>query len=68
VAGKSVHRRPFDRREAAQKPARKPGAIVKARVSHRTDVVVVGEQSPCWKAEEKGHKLLDVDHDGERGP
>lgn len=55
------------RRAAAQKLARKAGAIVEARVSHVTDIVVVGDQSPHWKAEEKGQKLLDVDHEAERG-
>ncbi|MGA3017425.1 MAG: BRCT domain-containing protein [Bryobacteraceae bacterium] len=55
------------RRAAAQKLARKAGAIVEARVSHITDIVVVGDQSPHWKAEEKGQKLLDVDHEAERG-
>jgi serine/threonine protein kinase len=55
------------RRAAAQKLARKAGAIVEARVSHYTDIVVVGDQSPHWKAEEKGQKLLDVDHEAERG-
>jgi hypothetical protein len=54
-------------RAAAQKLARKAGAIVEARVSHITDIVVVGDQSPHWKAEEKGQKLLDVDHEAERG-
>ncbi len=55
------------RRAAAQKLARKAGAIVEARVNHLTDIVVVGDQSPHWKAEEKGQKLLDVDHEAERG-
>lgn len=55
------------RRAAAQKLARKAGAVVEARVSHTTDVVVVGDQSPHWKAGEKGQKLLDVDHEAERG-
>jgi len=54
-------------RAAARKLARKAGAIVEARVSHITDIVVVGDQSPHWKAEEKGQKLLDVDHEAERG-
>jgi hypothetical protein len=54
-------------RAAAQKLARKAGAIVEARVSHITDIVVVGDQSPHWKAEQKGQKLLDVDHEAERG-
>jgi NAD-dependent DNA ligase len=55
------------RRAAAQKLARKAGAFVEARVSHTTDIVVVGDQSPHWKAEKKGQKLLDVDHEAERG-
>jgi serine/threonine-protein kinase len=54
-------------RADAKKLARRAGAIVEDRVSHRTDVVVVGDQSPHWKAEEKGQKLLDVDHEAERG-
>ncbi|HTQ54929.1 MAG TPA: protein kinase [Bryobacteraceae bacterium] len=55
------------RRAAAQKLARKAGALVQTHVSHTTDIVVVGDQSPHWKAEEKGQKLLDVDHEAERG-
>jgi serine/threonine protein kinase len=55
------------RRAAAQKLAKQAGAIVEARVSHNTDVVVVGDRSPHWKAEAKGQKLLDVDHEAERG-
>jgi NAD-dependent DNA ligase len=54
-------------RAAAQKLARKAGAIVEPRVSHITDIVVVGDQSPHWKAEKKGQKLLDVDHEAGRG-
>ena len=55
------------RRAAAQKLARKAGAMVEARVSHTTDIVVIGDRSPHWKAEQKGQKLLDVDHESERG-
>jgi eukaryotic-like serine/threonine-protein kinase len=55
------------RRAAAQKLARKAGARVEAGVSHATDIVVVGDQSPHWKAGEKGQKLLDVDREAERG-
>jgi serine/threonine protein kinase len=51
----------------AKKLARKSGAVVEDRVSQKTDVVVVGNQSPNWKAEEKGQKLLDVDREAERG-
>lgn len=54
-------------RAKAKKLARKAGAIVENGVSHATDVLVVGDQSPRWKAEEKGQKLLDVDHEAERG-
>jgi serine/threonine protein kinase len=55
------------RRADAKKLARKAGAMVEDRVSHSTDVLVLGDQSPHWKAEEKGQKLLDVDHEAERG-
>lgn len=55
------------RRADAQKIAWKAGAIVEDRVSHGTDVIVVGDQSPHWKAEQKGQKLLDVDHEAECG-
>jgi NAD-dependent DNA ligase len=54
-------------RAAARKLARKAGATEEARVSHLTDEVEVGGQSPHWKAEAKGQKLLDVDHEAERG-
>jgi eukaryotic-like serine/threonine-protein kinase len=54
-------------RADAKKLARKAGAIVENSVGHETDVLVVGDQSPHWKAEEKGQKLLDVDHEAERG-
>lgn len=55
------------RRAEAKKLARKAGAIVEDRVSRGTDVLIVGDRSPHWKAEEKGQKLLDVDHEAERG-
>jgi serine/threonine protein kinase len=55
------------RRVAAQRLARKAGAIVEGRITHATNIVVVGDQSPHWKAEEKGQKLLDVDREAERG-
>ena len=54
-------------RAEARKRARQAGALVEDRVSHSTDIVIVGEQSPHWKAEAKGQKLLDVDHEAERG-
>jgi eukaryotic-like serine/threonine-protein kinase len=55
------------RRADAKTLARKAGAIVEDGVSHSTDVLVLGDQSPHWKAEAKGQKLLDVDHEVERG-
>ncbi len=55
------------RRAEAKKLASKAGAIVEDRVGRGTDIVVVGDQSPHWKAEEKGQKLLDVDREAERG-
>jgi serine/threonine-protein kinase len=55
------------RRADAKKLARKAGAILQTSVGRETDVVVVGDQSPHWKASEKGQKLLDVDHEAERG-
>ncbi len=54
-------------RAAAQKLARKRGATIEKAVSHLTDIVVVGDQSPHWKAEAKGQKLLDVDREAEKG-
>jgi eukaryotic-like serine/threonine-protein kinase len=54
-------------RADAKKLARKAGALLEDRVSHTTDVLVVGDHSPHWKAQEKGQKLLDVDHEAERG-
>lgn len=52
-------------RAAAKRRVRRAGGFAEDRVSHRTDVVVIGEQSPHWKAEKKGQKLLDVEY--ERG-
>ena len=54
-------------RANAKKLARKAGATIEDRVSHTTDILVVGDQSPHWKAEKKGQKLLDVDREAERG-
>jgi len=54
-------------REQAHLLVKRAGGISQAKVSHTTDIVVVGEQSPHWKAERKGQKLLDLDHEGERG-
>ena len=61
TGGLSLHR------AEAKKLARKAGAIVEDRVNQTTDIVVVGDQSPHWKAEAKGQKLLDVDREAERG-
>ena len=55
------------RRADAKKLARKAGALVEDRVSRGTDLLVVGDQSPHWKAERKGQKLLDVDREAELG-
>jgi DNA ligase (NAD+) len=55
------------RRADAKRLARKAGATVEDRVSQATDLIVVGGQSPHWKAEEKGQKLLDADREAERG-
>jgi serine/threonine protein kinase len=52
-------------RADAKRLLRRAGGIPEDRVSHSTDIVVVGGQSPNWKAEKKGQKLLDVDY--ERG-
>lgn len=52
-------------RAEAKRLLRRAGGTVEDRVSHSTDIVVVGGQSPHWKAEKKGQKLLDVDY--ERG-
>jgi len=54
-------------RQQAGNLARKAGAIVENKVGHLTDIVVMGDQSPHWKAGSKGQKLLDVDYEAERG-
>ncbi len=54
-------------RADAKKLARKAGAAVQSSVGHETDIVVIGDRSPHWKAEAKGQKLLDVDREAERG-
>jgi serine/threonine protein kinase len=54
-------------RKDAKLLVKKAGGIVEDKVSHRTDVVVVGEQSRHWKADKKGQKLLDVDRELELG-
>ena len=54
-------------RAQAWRLVRRAGGTAENRVSHRTDIVVVGDQSPHWKAEKKGQKLLDVDYERELG-
>ncbi len=54
-------------RAAAKRLLRRAGGVGEDRVSHRTDIVVVGEQSPHWKAEKKGQKLLDLEYERELG-
>jgi serine/threonine protein kinase len=55
------------RKKAAKLLVKRAGGISQAKVSRTTDILVVGEQSPHWKAEKKGQKLLDLDHERERG-
>jgi serine/threonine protein kinase len=54
-------------RERADLLVKQSGGISQTKVTRTTDILVVGEQSPHWKAEKKGQKLLDLDHEGERG-
>jgi serine/threonine protein kinase len=54
-------------RKKADLLVKRAGGISQAKISRSTDILVVGEQSPHWKAEKKGQKLLDLDHEGERG-
>jgi Protein kinase domain len=55
------------RKKAAGMLVRQAGGISQARVTRTTDILVLGQQSPHWKAEKKGQKLLDLDHEGEHG-
>lgn len=55
------------RKKAAKLLVKRAGGISQSKVSRTTDILVVGEQSPRWKAEKKGQKLLDLDHERERG-
>src|SRR5208282_6937358 len=55
------------RKKAASLLVKRAGGISQAKVSRTTDILVVGEQSPHWKAEKKGQKLLDLDHEQEQG-
>jgi hypothetical protein len=54
-------------RGEAKRLVRRAGGIPEDRVTHVTDVVVVRGQSPHWKAEKKGQKLLDVDYGRDLG-
>ena len=53
-------------RAEAARMVRKAGGIVQKEVCHSTDVIVVGQDSPFWKAGKKGQKLLDWDFERER--
>lgn len=55
------------RRSDAERLVRKVGGIVERRVGHETNVLVLGRQSPNWKADSKGQKLLDTDREREFG-
>jgi serine/threonine protein kinase len=54
-------------RKKARMLLKRAGGISQAKVTRATDILVVGEQSPHWKAEKKGQKLLDLDHEQELG-
>lgn len=54
-------------RARAQRMVKRVGGLVERHVSHITDVLVVGTDSPFWKADRKGQKLLDIDRERERG-
>ena len=54
-------------RKKANLLLKRAGGISQTKVSRTTDILVVGERSPNWKAEKKGQKLLDLDHEGEHG-
>lgn len=56
------------RRHDAARRAMRAGARVRPKVASDTDILVKGAEPPGgWKAEAKGQKLLDVDHERERG-
>ena len=55
------------RRKDAERLVRKVGGVVRRRVDHQTNVLVVGGTSPNWKAELKGQKLLDADYERDLG-
>lgn len=53
-------------RAKATRMVKEAGGIVQKDVRHSTDVIVVGQDSPFWKADKKGQKLLDIDFERER--
>jgi eukaryotic-like serine/threonine-protein kinase len=55
------------KRADAERLVKKAGGLVERRVGHQTNVLVVGRQSPIWKADSKGQKLLDTDREREFG-
>jgi hypothetical protein len=54
-------------RAAAKPLLRRAGGIAEDRVNHSTGIVVVGDQSPDWKAGRKGQMPLDVEYEREQG-
>lgn len=54
-------------RKAAANLVKRAGGVAQAQVGSTTDILVRGDQSPHWKAEQKGQKLLDLDHEREKG-
>lgn len=54
-------------RSEAKKLVRRAGGIVQRAVAHNTTLLVVGKNSPHFKADTKGQKLLDLDREYERG-
>ncbi len=56
------------RRRDATRRARRAGARVRRKVASNTDILVKGAQPPGnGKADAKGQKLLETDHERERG-
>ena len=53
-------------RAQAARMVKEAGGIVQKDVRHSTNVIVVGQESPFWKADKKGQKLLDADFERER--
>jgi NAD-dependent DNA ligase len=54
-------------RAEARRVVHRAGGTAEDRMSHRTVIVVVGGQSPHWKAERKGQKFLEADYERELG-